>query len=754
MKSPRALLILSSFILAAGTSLHGSTSDEGTPKIPGKTFHIQAVDSLITSQPQNQAAPVGTNSVTFSVGVTSNAPVQFQWQFNGLSLPRATNATLVIKPVTKLKAGVYRVVVTGPDSAEISHDAVLDVYAKQTARQSMSLSLQHLRREMDLYHNRFPVYDDLGSGGNHFFAAAEISQGATVTMDNSWAQSPHSGATSIRCVLSTNGGGWGGFYLLNGILVSNAPVIYFGEDTVPGTGIPVTSATGFNLAGATSLSFWARGENGGEKIEFFMGGVGRNAVSGAATEPFADSTARIPKQGTVFTLSRSWKRFSISLAGRNLTNIMGGFAWVANKSHNPNGAVFYIDDIQYNLGAAALKRRLNQPRFIRSYSTLPLQPGVPESDANGNFDYVLRNTAYSYDNALGLLAFLADGSTDSIRRARLIGDAFVYASKKDRTYTDGRIRTAYTSGDIALPAGWSVNGQAGTIAVPGFYDVQSQTFNEVENIDIDTGNNAWAMIALLALYEKTHDTNYLATAEGIAAFIQTMRADTGIYPGFRGGISNAESSNPENRTYASTEHNLDAYAAFSTLYRLTTNATWNTAAEHARGFVEGMWDETNQCYLAGTKAGAPDERNDTASQIPLDTQSWSVLALTNALTLHSNLLAHTETSHHCTSDGFNGYDFNDDLDGVWFEGTAQMSVAYAMSGNSTNAAAIAETLRRAQQMPRPIGNGMGTVAASHDGVTSGFGFSYYRRMHLGATAWSIFAQRAFNPYYQTTANQK
>jgi hypothetical protein len=50
---------------------------------------------------------------------------------------------------------------------------------------------------------------------------------------------------------------------------------------------------------------------------------------------------------------------------------------------------------------------------------------------------------------------------------------------------------------------------------------------------------------------------------------------------------------------------------------------------------------------------------------------------------------------------------------------------------------------------------MGLVAASHDGVTTGFNNDYgpnyyYRRMHVGATSWLIFAQLGFNPYYQTT----
>ncbi len=102
---------------------------------------------------------------------------------------------------------------------------------------------------------------------------------------------------------------------------------------------------------------------------------------------------------------------------------------------------------------------------------------------------MLRNTAFTYDNTLGLLAFLADGSADSLRRAKLIGDAFVYASQHDRTFNDGRLRSDYAAGDIVLPPGWTPNGRLGTVPIPGFFDEKQQKFFEVEQGAVDTGNN-------------------------------------------------------------------------------------------------------------------------------------------------------------------------------------------------------------------------------------------------------------------------
>jgi hypothetical protein len=607
---------------------------------------------------------------------------------------------------------------------------------------------------MDLYHNRIAVYDDIGSGGNHFLAQGQLPDGdSLVTMDTSSTDNPHSGATAIRCTFQTNGSNWGGFYLMNGLLVSNLAVPYFGDAVIPGTSMAVTNPGGLDLSGATTLTFWLRGEEGNEEIQFFMGGVGRDASNGAPSDAFWDSTPRWPKAGTIFKATKSWTKQTISVGQLNLTNIMGGFGWVADALHNPAGAVFYLDDIQYNLNPAALTSRLNQPRFIRSYVTRPFQPGTPEEDSVGDFDYDLRDAAFTYDNAVALLAFLADGSADSVRRARLLGDAFLYATSHDRYYTAGQVRSAYASGDIAVPPGWLVNGKFGTVPIPGFYDVSANAFYEINNEDLDTGDNAWTMIALMALYEKTQETTYLNAAAGLGRFIQTFRSDSGRYQGFLGGISNAETTNATPRTYASTEHNLDIHAAFERMFALTDEATWSDGANHAQLFVEQMWDATNGCYLAGTTS--PDVRNELPGEFPLDTQSWNVLSRSNALVLHPQLLNDAETLFGCTFDDFTGFDFNDAREGVWFEGVGQMCVAYAVAGQGEAANVLANTLGNAQQMPPPVGNSLGMVAASHNQLPTGFstefGPNYYNcRLHVGATAWNVFAHLGFNPYYQTS----
>jgi hypothetical protein len=257
------------------------------------------------------------------------------------------------------------------------------------------------------------------------------------------------------------------------------------------------------------------------------------------------------------------------------------------------------------------------------------------------------------------------------------------------------------------------------------------------------------MIALLGLYRQFGDTNYLAAAENVGWFIQAQRVNTATYPGFLAGIHLAETTSPTNRTYKSTEHNLDTYAAFTVLYQITGQTQWLSGALLASNFVESMWETNRGCFLAGTIGGVPDSRNQLTGQLPLDTQTWTILAIPGTLIRHPYLFDALQQYHHNQHDGFTGEDFNDDLDGVWFEGTAQTAVDYASVGNSAQIDQLRSTLQAAQQIPPPYGDGMGTPAASHDGVTSGFGFDLFRRPHVGATSWNIFAQKGFNPFYQT-----
>jgi len=96
-----------------------------------------------------------------------------------------------------------------------------------------------------------------------------------------------------------------------------------------------------------------------------------------------------------------------------------------------------------------------------------------------------------------------------------------------------------------------------------------------------------------------------------------------------------------------------------------------------------------------------------------------------------------------------GIDFNDDRDGIWWEGTAHMVIAQQIKGDDHAADALLTTLRQAQRLA-PNTNGKGLVAACHDGVTTGIaGFALLNRLHVGATAWYAIAEQWYNPFWGT-----
>ena len=168
----------------------------------------------------------------------------------------------------------------------------------------------------------FYIYREFRSRDNHFAPSGWMGDYGDVRYDDHCLlKGVPGGKTVIRIAYSAEGkqgNGWAGMYWQN-------PPNNWGSR--PG---------GFNLNGARRLVFKARGEKGGEVIdEFKVGGI---------TGDYADSAAAT--SGPV-TLARKWEEFSINLDGQELSSITGGFCWTASREHNPDGAVFYLDDIRF-----------------------------------------------------------------------------------------------------------------------------------------------------------------------------------------------------------------------------------------------------------------------------------------------------------------------------------------------------------------------------------------------------------------------
>ncbi|MDR2426617.1 MAG: hypothetical protein LBD46_05505 [Endomicrobium sp.] len=166
----------------------------------------------------------------------------------------------------------------------------------------------------------FYVYSEVGIKENHYSPYGMMGDISSLTIEQSSNENPHSGKTCIKVIYDPKGkSGWSGMYWTE-------PANNWGD-----------KGFGFNLTGAERISFWARGEEGGEIISnFIMGGV-----QGKQYED-SDSRAIGPIE-----LTSEWKQYFIYLEEADLSNIIGGFCFTITKSNNAMGAIFYLDDIVY-----------------------------------------------------------------------------------------------------------------------------------------------------------------------------------------------------------------------------------------------------------------------------------------------------------------------------------------------------------------------------------------------------------------------
>jgi len=171
------------------------------------------------------------------------------------------------------------------------------------------------------YFQPFNVYTDKNARGNHYIPSGYMGDYSDLSYNDGWREESYSGATCIRIEYRPNvtqGARWAGIYW-------QSPANNWGD-----------KKGGYDLTGATKLTFWAKGEKGGERVEEFkMGGI-----SGA----YADTD--IAFVGPL-VLTKKWKQYEIDLTGKDVSYISGGFCWSTNLDANPDGCTFYLDDIRY-----------------------------------------------------------------------------------------------------------------------------------------------------------------------------------------------------------------------------------------------------------------------------------------------------------------------------------------------------------------------------------------------------------------------
>jgi hypothetical protein len=389
-------------------------------------------------------------------------------------------------------------------------------------------------------------------------------------------------------------------------------------------------------------------------------------------------------------------------------------------------------------------------------TTVRLCQSYSDQIAGGTFF----STAFVYDNALLVLAYLARGRASDIQRAKVIANALLYAQQND-SVADGRFRQAYFAG---AP---DSNGVFVTRGLPFF---QGSAVGDV----------AWPGIALAQLYARTGVKAYLDGAAKAASFIETTTRDNVNVPPGGYYFGNGQ-------TNKSTEHNIDVNALFTILAKLTGKVSWLDGAQHAKVFVEAMFDRPSGHFWTGTS----DPTHIFFNNSPEDVQTWSYLAFQDqnfavSIDWVKTNLASTDTTFAFNNGwGSNGGlrlrvsgvtyaslsklgtvlgDKTVDADAVWLEGTSHLIAALlsrrlpakddipSFHGDVNLAGSLIEHVQVAQNslgsgqtvhgQPLVVGQGL---TASTSILNTGFGFNFFPYAHIGATSWYLMAVQAANP---------
>lgn len=353
----------------------------------------------------------------------------------------------------------------------------------------------------------------------------------------------------------------------------------------------------------------------------------------------------------------------------------------------------------------------SHPVLLRSYDSRRGQ-GAPDLPP-------LHSAAFTYDNALAVVAMLACGKR---LQAERIGEALRLAAMNDT-----RLRDAYRAGtlenDKPLPNGW--------------WDAQRQRWIDAAHDyagayqdGTSCGNVAWAALALLALHDATGEARWRDAAIRLASWVIAHASDARGAGGFDGGIESWLLV-PRKATWKSTEHNIDLAALFEWLHRIAAPGDWAAHARQARGFVVAQWDTASGHFWMGT---LPDGAMPLRTPSALDVQLWAQL-LPDAPKQWRRALAWVERMNAVEG----GFDFTDTRDGLWTEGTAQAALTYRWLGRK------AEADKLLASIARQISPGGFLYATPQARITAAYSY-YYHQPHLAATAWAVLAALNRNPY--------
>ena len=320
----------------------------------------------------------------------------------------------------------------------------------------------------------------------------------------------------------------------------------------------------------------------------------------------------------------------------------------------------------------------------------------------------------TYDDAVVIDAYLAEGTPDGRSRAETIGNALLYVQAHQSAAR--RARTHRLRATPLLP--------------PGSIHIANQATHRRHGV-----GRAGPGPAL-----RGH--RQAGVSAGANAIGNWMQANAGTPAAPAGTPAATPASGPEDQ-WKSTEHNIDLYVLFRLLARESGDPAWSSRAARARRFIVSMWDPGAGRFALGTTNDGVTQND--SSQVE-DVNSWSYLALQDPA--YAASVDWDVANLGVTAGGYSGVSIcAEDRTGVWFEGTAHIADALETQdqpGDTAQAASYLADIAYAQ-VNGPNADGLGIMASSQDALADCGGGYVYASLHTGTTAWYILAGQGIDP---------
>lgn len=293
------------------------------------------------------------------------------------------------------------------------------------------------------------------------------------------------------------------------------------------------------------------------------------------------------------------------------------------------------------------------------------------------------NVAYTYDQAVLAIAALIKG--DAARARNLLN---VLQSMQ---LADGSLCNAYYTDNRAV--------QEGTRNV---------------------GPNIWVAMAIMAYEKLTGDT---ATFRNMALRICNWAVN---FQQSDGGINGGLDGSGNVLTFASTEHQLDSYAALRYF-------GYGNQATGVKSFLDNVvW--AGDHFIVG--------RNDNGNHV-MDVNTWGVLALGLSGTHNYDAAQYYNLYNMRTTQTLNGvsydvFDFNDQLNDIWFEGSSFMVVSLGMDNNTYWSQYFLNQIIKNQ-------DSTGGIQYSLLGTYNGY-WTMTDSRAISSTGWLVLAIANYNPF--------